>query len=516
MAAEEERQHPQLPPAQLALVTFSLALAVFTNVLDISIANVSIPTIAGNLAVSSNEGTWIITSFAASNAVAVPISGWLAKRVGEVKLFVICTLLFTMFSFTCGISFTFPMLLLSRALQGAVAGPMIPLSQSLLLSNYPRERQGFANGVWGMTAVVGPVAGPILGGWITDNIHWSWIFFINVPVGIFAAGITWVLLRERETPTQRLPIDAVGLGLLVVWVTALQIMMDQGLDKNWFQSPYIITFGLIALVVASFWVVWELTDERPIVDLRLFARRNFTVATIAVVLGFMTYFAGVVVFPLWLQNYHGYTATWAGIATSALGMMGIVFSPIIGRLADKIDVRLIVTFGMLLFATLSFEKASFNTHVTFAQLFLVRLPWGIGLSCFFIPLITLSLSGLKASEVAGASGLFNFLRLLALSLGTSLSQTLWDHRGDLHDHHLTAGVTPYNPATNEWLQRAHDLGLSHTQSLAALAREISKQAFMLGLNDMYWIAGWLFLLLTILVWFSKPEQRPKANAPDSH
>jgi len=259
-----------------------------------------------------------------------------------------------------------------------------------------------------------------------------------------------------------------------------------------------------------------LTDERPIVDLRLFARRNFTVATIAVVLGFMTYFAGVVVFPLWLQNFHGYTATWAGLATSALGMMGVVFSPLIGRLADKIDVRLIVTFGMLLFAVLSFEKASFNTNVTFAQLFLVRLPWGIGLSCFFIPLITLSLSGLKASEVAGASGLFNFLRLLALSLGTSLSQTIWDHRGDLHDHRLTAGVTPYNPAANDWLNRAHELGLNHTQSLAALAREISKQAFMLGLNDMYWIAGWLFLLLTVLVWFSKPENRPKNNAPASH
>ncbi|MDN5937934.1 MAG: DHA2 family efflux MFS transporter permease subunit [Salinisphaera sp.] len=501
--ADNAQGQPLLPAGPRALVTFSLALAVFTNVLDISIANVSIPTIAGELAVSSSQGTWIITSFAAANAVAVPISGWLAKRVGEVRLFVICTLLFTLFSFACGISFTFPMLLISRALQGAVAGPMIPLSQSLLLQNYPRHQHGFANGVWGMTAVVGPVAGPILGGWITDNFHWSWIFFINVPIGLFSAAITWTLLRDRETETMRLPIDLIGLGLLIVWVTALQIMMDKGLEEAWFQSRFIIALGVVAVVAMVIWVVWELTDERPVVDLRLFAQRNFSVASISMTFGYMAYFAGVVVFPLWLQNYHGYTATWAGIATSSLGIMGVVASPIIGRLADKFDVRVLVTIGMLLFAVLSFQKASFNIQASFMQLFLVRLPWGIGLACFFIPLITLAMSGMPSNQIASASGLFNFLRGMALSLGTSVSQTIWYHRSALHDQQLSASVTALDPATRQWLHQAYEIGMSQMQALAVLGRQISRQAFMLGLNDMYWLAGWLFLALIGLVWFSK-------------
>jgi DHA2 family multidrug resistance protein len=230
----------------------------------------------------------------------------------------------------------------------------------------------------------------------------------------------------------------------------------------------------------------------------------------------MAYFAGVVVLPLWLQNYHGYTALWAGITTSSLGLMGIVGSPIIGRLSDKFDSRVLVTIGMLLFAVLSFEKGSFNTHVTFSQLFLVRVPWGIGLACFFIPLISLSLSGLRASEIAGASGLFNFLRLLALAMGTSLSQTIWNHRGAMHDHRLTSFLTPFNTATQHWLAQAHALGMSQLQAFATLTREVSKQAFMLGFNDMYWVAGWLFLILTVLVWFAKPQGPPQGKAPAAH
>ncbi|WP_247739687.1 DHA2 family efflux MFS transporter permease subunit [Endozoicomonas sp. G2_2] len=254
-----------LPPGALVLVTLSLALAVFMNVLDVSIANVSIPTIAGNLGVSTSNGTWVITSFAVANAIAVPVSGWLAKRVGEVKLFVWCTVLFTLFSFLCGISGSFVMLLVMRAAQGVVAGPMIPLSQSLLLANYSPEKRGFANGIWGMTAVVGPVAGPILGGWITDNVSWSWIFYINVPVGIFAAAGTWFILRNRETETQKLPIDLVGLALLIVGVGALQIMLDKGNDEAWFQSPFIVTLAITATVFLAFFVVWELTDDNPVV-----------------------------------------------------------------------------------------------------------------------------------------------------------------------------------------------------------------------------------------------------------
>src|SRR5690625_4796674 len=293
-------------------------------------------------------------------------------------------------------------------------------------------------------------------------------------------------------------------------------MMDKGLDEDWFESKFIIILAVITVITVAFWIVWELTDENPIVDLSLFVRRNFTVATISVTFGYMAYFAGVVVFPLWLQNFHGYTATWAGIATSSLGIMGIVASPIVGRLSDKFDVRVMVTVGMLLFAVLSFGKASFNTDVTFMQLFLIRLPWGIGLAFFFIPLITLSLSGLRSDQVASASGLFNFMRLLALSLGTSLSQTIWFHRGALHDHRLTAGVSVFSQTAQHWLHQAHEIGMSQMQALAVLGHEISKQAFMLGLHDMYWLAGWLTVVLNVLDWISQPVERPAGSLPAPH
>lgn len=498
-------RHPPLSAGARALITLSLALAVFMNVLDISIANVSIPTIAGNLGVSSSQGTWVITSFAVANAIAVPVSGWLARRVGEVKLFVICTALFTAISFGCGIAPSFYFLLIMRAAQGLVAGPMIPLSQSLLLSNYPPEKQGFANGIWGMTAVVGPVAGPVLGGWITDNINWSWIFYINVPVGIFSALITWLILRDRETETKHSRLDVVGLVLLTIGIGSLQIMLDKGNDEAWFQSSFITALAVMAVVFLSFWILWELTDDNPLVDLRLFGRRNFTVATLGITLGFMTYFAGVVLLPLWLQSVQNYTPTWAGITTSALGLLGIVFSPLVGRLTDKIDLRLIVTFGILIFATLSFFKADANTEISFERLFLTRLPWGIGLACFMIPLITLSVKGLPRDKVASASGLFNFMRLIALAIGTSLSQTLWDRREAFHDHILSAHTGVSDPATIHWLEQARMAGLTQAQAYKEMAGVIRQQSFMLGLNEMYTLAGWVFLGLLALIWFARPN-----------
>ncbi|MEJ2687769.1 MAG: DHA2 family efflux MFS transporter permease subunit, partial [Gammaproteobacteria bacterium] len=397
-------------------------------------------------------------------------------------------------------------LLVARALQGAVAGPMIPLSQSLLLSNYPREQHGFANGIWGMTAVVGPVAGPILGGWITDNINWSWIFYINVPVGLLAAWVTWFLLKERETQTRRQPIDVIGLALLVVGVGCLQIMLDTGNDHGWFGSERIVVLAAIAVVALSFFVAWELTDEHPIVDLTLFRRRNFTIATVSMTLGYMTFFTGIVILPLWLQTQEGYTATWAGLATSSLGLLGIVFSPIVGRLADRIDVRILVTIGFLIFAAVSFSNSVTNSSITFQQLFLPRLPWGIGTACFFIPLITLSLSGLPSNQIASASGLFNFLRLLALGFGTSISVTLWDRRATFHDHNLTAGVTAFSPNTQHWLSQAHALGMDPLQTMAVLDRSISRQAFTLATNDVFWISGWMFLTLILVVWIARRPQ----------
>jgi DHA2 family multidrug resistance protein len=283
--------------------TIALSTATFMNVLDTSIANVSLSAIAGDLGVSPNQGTWVITSFAVANAISVPLTGWLSQRFGAVRLFVASVLLFVLASWLCGLAPNMGMLIAFRILQGFVAGPMIPLSQALLLSSYPKALAGTAMGMWAITTLVAPVMGPLLGGWITDNISWPWIFYINIPVGILAAGAAWNLYRKRETPTQQLPIDSVGLGLLVIWVGALQIMLDKGKELDWFHSEEVQIMAAVAVVGFLFFLAWELTEKHPVVDLRLFTRRNFWAGTLATAVGYGLFFGNVVLLPLWLQQY---------------------------------------------------------------------------------------------------------------------------------------------------------------------------------------------------------------------
>jgi MFS transporter, DHA2 family, multidrug resistance protein len=489
--------------ASLALLTVAVSLGIFMNVLDTSIANVAIPTLSGDLGVSPDEGTWVITSFAVSTAIALPLTGWLGKRFGEVRLFVASVLGFTLFSWLCGLAGSLATLVLFRVLQGAMAGPMIPLSQSLLLMNYPDEKKGLALAIWSLTAVVAPVAGPILGGWITDDYSWPWIFYINVPVGLLSAYVTWLLLRHRETDTARLPVDVVGLGLLIVGVACLQIMLDKGNDLDWFGSPVIVTLAVIAVVALSYFIIWELTERHPVVDLTLFKEINFTVGTVAISLGYMVFFGSIVIFPLWLQTQMGYTATWAGFAAAFIGILALVVSPIVGQLLSKVDLRVLVSFAFIVFAVVSFWNASFDTAVDFDQLVLPRLVFGLGVPCFFIPLIAMSLSGLPPSRVASASGLTNFLRILGGSFGVSLSITLWDRRQSFYDYRLTEYITAYNPVSQHHLEQLQNLGLDPLAASALLARSVSQQAFMLATNDFFWLSGWIFFALLVLVWFAR-------------
>src|SRR5580765_2700648 len=258
---------PPLTGSQLVLGTVALSLATFMNVLDTSIANVSIPAISGDLGVSPSQGTWVITSFAVANAISVPLTGWLTQRFGQVRLFTMSVLLFVIASWLCGLAPNMGMLIAFRVLQGFVAGPMIPLSQTLLLASYPAAKAGTAMAMWAMTVLVAPVAGPLLGGWITDNIAWPWIFYINIPVGIVAAGLTWSIYHQRDPGPRRVPLDVVGLGLLVLFVGAMQIMIDKGKELDWFNSGQIVILAVTAVVAFLFFVAWELTDAHPVVDL---------------------------------------------------------------------------------------------------------------------------------------------------------------------------------------------------------------------------------------------------------
>lgn len=294
---------PPLSGSARLLGTLALSSATFMNVLDSSIANVSLPAIAGDLGVSPNQGTWVITSFGVANAIAVPLTGWLSQRFGPVRLFTTSVMLFVLTSWLCGLAPNMTTLIFFRILQGLVAGPMIPLSQALLLSSYPKALAGLAMALWSMTTLVAPVMGPLLGGWITDNISWPWIFYINLPVGFGAAFITWRIFKNRESPTRKLPIDSVGLALLVIWIGALQIMLDKGKELDWFHSGEVVALGVVALVGLIAFVIWELTEVHPVVDLTLFKRRNFWAGVLALSVGYGLFFCNVVLLPLWLQQY---------------------------------------------------------------------------------------------------------------------------------------------------------------------------------------------------------------------
>lgn len=503
---------------QLVLLSFAVSLGIFMNVLDTSIANVAIPTIAGNMGVSADEGTWVITSFAVSMAIVLPLTGWLSKRFGEVRLFAFSTGLFTLASIMCGLSNSLTMLIFFRVIQGAVAGPMIPLSQSLLLANFPDEQQGLATGLWAMVAVAGPVLGPILGGYITDNYTWPWIFYINVPVGIFSVYFTWKILKDRETETEKKPIDYIGLILLIIGIGCLQILLDKGKDLDWLNSPVIITLIVISTVSLSYLIVWELTEKNPIVDLSLFKIRNFAVGTIAISLGYMAYFGSVVVLPLWLQTEMNYTPTWAGLVTAPLGILPLILSPMMGGIMNKVDLRILVSIGFLFFAGCSFWIAGFNTDVTFGNIALSRFIQGIGAPFFFVPSISILLSGLPNSRIASAAGLSNFLRILAGSFGTSISVTIWSDRESFHQSKIVEGLTSYSSHMKSAIQKLQALGFSAKSSYDFVSQNVINQAYMLATNDIFWGSGFLFLFLLALIWLAKPPflAKGKQNSVASH
>ncbi|WP_114240030.1 DHA2 family efflux MFS transporter permease subunit [Dyella sp. C9] len=507
MAASPNDAQPQLQPLHgtaLVLLTIAVAFSTFMEVLDMTIVNVAVPHIAGSLGVSANEGTWTISSYSLASAIMQPLTGWIARRFGEVKTFVVSVGLFVVFSMLCGLATSMPMLVFARLMQGAGSGPMVALSLTLLLASYPKARQGIALALWAMTVVVAPIFGPILGGWLTDNFSWPWIFYINLPVGVLAGVIPWPLLRKRETKTFPAPIDVVGLVLLVAGVGCLQFMLDNGNDHDWFASPLITALGLIALVSLTFLVVWELHAKHPVVELSLFRQRNFTAGVIALSLGMFAFFGINVVFPLWLQTTLGYTATWAGLATAPVGILAFLLSPILGRNMQKLDLRMVVTFAFLVFAATSYWFSTFDSSASFNSLVLPRFVMGIAIPCFFIPLNQVYLSGLPANEIASASGLANFFRTLGSSVSTAVTVTLWDHRGILHHANLTESVTAASPAANQVLQNLTHGGLSQQQALGMTDQLVNQQALTLAVNDIFWGCAVLFLLLIPVIWLAKP------------
>jgi MFS transporter, DHA2 family, multidrug resistance protein len=501
------RAAPQpLQGAALITAAILLALANFMVVLDTTIANVSVPHIAGALAVSPAQGTWVITSYAVAEAITVPLTGWLAGRFGAVRVFVFGMIGFGICSLACGFAPTFGSLVLFRVLQGLCGGPLMPMSQTLMMHIFPREKAPQALGIWSMTTVTAPIVGPILGGFLSDNVGWHWIFLINIPVAAVVAFLAFRALRDHDTPTIKVPVDYLGLGLLVLWVGSLQIMLDKGKELDWFSSPVIVGLGLVALVGFAAFLIWELTARNPIVNLRVFRHRGFVIGVITLSLTFGTFFASVVLLPLWLQTSMGYTASWAGYALCLNGVLAVIMSPIVAKLVPKVDVRILVSFAITYMAMIALWRTTFTTGANFWYIAMPQLVLGFAIPFFFIPTTSLALSSVLPEEVASASGLANFLRTCGAAFATSIATTMWDNTSQAR-HSELSGHLNGAPATLDALVAR---GFSYEQARGQLDGLVQTQAVMLSTNTMFLYFTGAFLLAACIVWFAP---RPKLAGP---
>ncbi len=482
-----------------------LSLANFIVLLDTTIANVSVPNISGGLAVSTSEGTWVITSYAVAEAITVPLTGWLAQRFGAVRVFCVSMAMFALFSGLCGLAPSLNMLIVFRILQGLSGGPLIPLSQTLLLRTFPKAQASRAMTMWVMTTVIAPVAGPILGGLLCDNVGWPWIFYINVPIALTVAVRVWRQLPKSEGERVRAPFDAVGLALMVVWVGALQIMLDKGEEADWFASPLIVGLAVTGLIGFASFLIWELTATDPIVNLRVFASRSYTITLCVLSLAFAAYFAGIVLQPLWLQTNMGYTATWAGFAVAPLGVLAIVMSPVTGRLMRRHDPRLLGFIGILGLAVTMFWRSGFASNIDFLHIVAPQTVMGVFVPLFFTPIFSLALSTLSPKDLAGGAGLLAFTRTMAGAIGTSVSTTAWaDQARSLRQTSLNGFDTQRS------LDQLVAAGLDPPHALLQLDALVDNQAVMLATDRIFFTLGLLLALASVTVWLTK---RPAGLAP---
>jgi MFS transporter, DHA2 family, multidrug resistance protein len=394
------------------------------------------------------------------------------------------------------------MLVACRIGQGICGAPLMPMSQTLLLRVFPPEKRAMAMGVWAMTTLLGPALGPIIGGAISDNASWHWIFFINIPVVIVCAVMALAILRPVETETRRLPIDFVGLGLLVFWIGCLQIMLDIGRDHDWFGDPLIVVLAILAAIGFCVFVIWELTEEHPIVNLRIFANRGFTAAVFTLALGFGAYFASIVLIPQWLQSSMGYTATQAGLITAFTAFAAITTSQIAARMVSWADPRMMISGAIAWLGCMTLVRTGWTTDADFWTLAMPQILQGFGIAFFMIPLTTLSLSAVKPQEVADAAGLQNFLRTMAIAVSTSLALTIWGDAQRVGREELAGNLQP-----EEAMRRLSDAGMTMEQTRQTISGVVEQQAVMLAVSHTFWVTAGVLFFAAALVWLSP---RPKA------
>jgi DHA2 family multidrug resistance protein len=505
-------EHPSpLEGGMLWAAGIVLALANFVAVLNMTIANVTVPNIAGALGAGSSQGTWVITSYAVAEAITVPLTGWLSGRFGAVRLFCVSVVLFGVFSLLCGMSTSLGMLLGMRVLQGMAGGPLLALSQTLLLRIFPKEQSMQAMGLWAMTTLLAPVVGPVLGGWLCDNYSWPWVFLINVPMAFLFGFIAWVLLKRYQDPAVIKPVDKIGMLLLVIWVAALQIMLDEGKDQDWFSSMEIRVLAITAVIGFISFLIWELTEKNPIVDLRVFRHRGFSSCMLVLTLAFGAFFGLNVLTPQWLQYNMGYTTTWAGLVVAWGGLLSVVFSPIAAKLANRVDPRILIFIGCLWLGLDTFWRAYATSDMSYWVICIPLFFMGVGMPMYYVPLTGLAMGSVKEEETASAAGLMNFVRTISGAIATSLVTTSWQNRSIIAHAKLADIVDPTGQVASTLPP-----GLSGQMVREMLNNLVSSQSLMLATNGLMMVIAVVFVAASIAIVLAPKAARAVDAASVGH
>jgi len=510
------------------VIAFTVMLATFMEVLDTSVANVALPHIAGNLSAGVDESTWVLTSYLVSNAIVLPLTGWLSSLFGRKRFYMTCVALFTISSFLCGLAPTLPLLVFFRILQGAGGGALQPISQAILVESFPKQKQGMAMAIYGMGVVVAPILGPTLGGWITDDYSWRWIFFINIPVGVLSLLFTYLLIFDPPYLVRKnfreMKVDYMGLGLLSVGLGFLQVVLDKGEREDWFGSNFIIGCSAVAFVGLLGALLWELYTDDPVVDLRMLKNRNFAVATFTMfMLGFVLY-GSTVLLPLLLQTLLGYTALLSGLVLSPGSLLVLIALPIVGRLVQVVEPRQLVAIGLAITGFSLLHMAHFNLEIDFRTAVMAWSYSRLGMAFLFTPINVMAFYFIPKEKMNNATGLINLARNIGGSVGIANVATLLARRAQVHQSALVSHLTPLDPAYTASLSGASRFHMSQgsnpvqalSQAHGLIYGNLIRQASMLAYTDSFWLLGLTFLAMVPLMFLMKKTQPQRGAAAPVH
>jgi len=518
----EEGFSPLAPPGVVAI---SVMLATFMEVLDTTVVNVSLPHIAGNLSVTVDEATWVITSYLVSNAIVLPATGWLSRVFGRKRFYMTCVAAFAIASFLCGLAPSLTWLIIFRILQGVGGGALQPVSQAILLESFPLRRRAMGMAIFGIGVVFAPVIGPTLGGWITDSYSWRWIFFINVPVGMLALVLTQLNVADPPyLPRGVTRVDAIGLGLLAVGIGALQIVLDKGENEDWFGTTWILQLAIISAVCLVALVIWELRTRQPILDLRVLRIRNFAPGVALIFTIGVALYGSLVLLPVFLQNLLGYSAEQSGLTMSPGGVATLICMPFIGILVGRWDSRYIVAFGLFMVALSMFMMSRYNLNISYMDAVWPRIVMGVGLACFFVPLATVSFSFMPRELTGMSTGLFNLMRNIGGSFGIAMVTTLLARRAQFHQVRLVEHMSPYDPHLQQGLSTAVAKLVGAGQSTLAAQKEavglgyasVLRQAMTMAFIDCFWVLGVAVLVMIPLAFIMRRTPGLGGPPPAGH